>query len=170
MKKDGEFFNLMEDYNFLVLNEFNNKNNVFDSLSRLEEYSPADASGITNNKKILIETKARTGNTKSFKDFIIESKKVAYLLLKWLTEGFIPLYINFLDIENADMPNKIAIWRLDKLSKWKYIPLSKTWTNGYKKQEVRERFLLSLDDATIYVKEDPWGSYYKIVQDRYVLR
>ena len=121
-----------------------------------------DASGKTDLVSVMMELKNRTGYITSFEDVYIESKKAAYLYFQWITDGFIPLYINFFrnNKKEDEYPEMIAIWRLDKLSNFKYHPNTKTTSKGYGKDEYRERFGLLPVDAVIYRLID--GKYEKI--------
>ena len=110
-----------------------------------------DVSGRTDLTNVAIELKNRKGKTTSFPDIYIESKKAAFLYFSYFVKGEIPIYINYFNnYKNDEYPEIIAIWRLDKLSKFSYHPDTVTKSQGYEKTEHRERFGLYIKDAVIY--------------------
>lgn len=158
--KNDEYFNSMEKYCFETLTKLNHDQEIWETLDQLPKFHCCDASGQTSKGcKCLIELKARTGDTSHFNDLFIESKKVAYLLLAYITEGFIPLYINYTECKVGELPKKIWVWRLDRLNRFKYIPSIRTWSSGYGKAENGERFSFGFDDATMYQLDDETNTY-----------
>ena len=166
--KDKEYFDKMEDYNYEMLTYFNNDQHIFAELDRTKYMHCIDASGTSKGGcKAYIETKARTGITSGYDDIFIESKKVAYLTLSYIVDGYIPLYINYMDYADGFdytldlLPHTIMVWRLDKLNKWDYIPYIPTKSGGYKTVQVQERFCLFKSDATVY-RLNPGNKTYRM--------
>lgn len=161
MTRNTKFADKMEEWDFKVLQKLNEDAHIMIDLAQLPVKQCADASGVTAlGSKLLIELKARSEDILKYGDLFIESKKVAYLLLKWLSEGFIPLYINFIGDTIGDYPKKIIIFKMHKLTDWEFYPKVKTWTELYQKYEYNERFGLKIKDAAIY----------ELVDGKYTLR
>lgn len=151
MEKNEQFANKMEEWDFNVLKKLNEDAGMMEHLVKLPTKHCADASGTTKlNSKVLIELKARSEDILKYGDLFIESKKVAYLLLEHLIDGFIPLYINFIGDTIGKLPEKIIIYKMHRLSCFNYYPAVKTWTELYQKFEYNERFGLKLSDGVVF--------------------
>lgn len=158
--KNNEYFEKMEDYCYSILEKLNDDQDIFTAMSRTPQFSCIDASGETKGGCIaMMELKARTGETLHLSDFFIESKKIAYLLLGWITKGYVPLYINYIQCKLGEMPKKILVWRLDRLNEFAYHPWTATWSEGYQQIQKQERFGLYPSDATIYEWDEKNETY-----------
>lgn len=156
-----QFFEDNEEKDLEILKKLNCDVGIMKQFNSMPNKHCMDASGNTDLVNVMMELKNRTGYITSFEDVYIESKKAAYLYLQWITTGFIPLYINyFRNNKEDDYPEIVAIWRMDKLSTFKYHPSTKTTSKGYGKDEYRERFGLLPVDAVMYKLID--GKYTKI--------
>ena len=145
------FANEMEQWDYDVLTKLNEDAHILTSLTKLPEKHCTDASGVTAlGSRVLIELKARKEETLKYNDFFIESKKVAYLLLKNVAEGYIPLYINYIGDTIGEYPKKIIIWKMNKIKDWEYYPAVKTYSELYQRYEYSERFGLKYTDAAVY--------------------
>lgn len=163
-----EFFESNELNDLKILEKLNNDIGILKQFKPMPEKHCMDVSGNTDLVNVMMELKNRTGYINSFEDIYIESKKAAYLYMQWITEGFIPLYINYFRNEKEDeYPEIIAIWRLDKLSAFNYHPTTKTTSKGYGKDEYRERFGLYPEDAVIYRLIDNKYKKIKNIGDNY---
>lgn len=149
MNKD--FFDNSEKNDLKIFNKLNEDTKMLKYIAATPYKYCVDVSGRTELTNVLIELKNRKGKTTSFPDIYIESKKAAFLYFSWVACGQIPLYINYFNnYKNDEYPEIIAIWRLDKLSKFIYHPNTETKSQGYEKTEYRERFGLYIKDAVIY--------------------
>lgn len=158
---EKNYFEENETNDFEIFKKLNSDIGILQEFNTMPKKHCMDVSGKTDLTKVMIELKNRTGNITSFEDVYIESKKAAYLYMMWVLDNYIPLYINyFRDNKEDEYPEIIAIWRLDKLSTFKYHPTTKTTSKGYGKDEYRERFGLMPVDAVMYKLID--GKYIKI--------
>lgn len=158
---ENKYFTESEKEDFEIFKKLNADIGMLHEFNTMPTKHCMDVSGKTDLTKVMIELKNRTGNITSFEDVYIESKKAAYLYMMWVLDNFIPLYINyFRNGKEEEYPEIIAIWRLDKLSTFKYHPTTKTTSKGYGKDEYRERFGLLPVDAVMYKLID--GKYKKI--------
>ena len=148
------YFNDSEDKCWKSLNDLNQKKNYFKELTKSPSGSSWDASGITRDgRRAIIELKHRNaildGNSVSGTNFhsdglFIEIHKHSSLMLHWVVDGLIPLYINFLQDGN------VVIFNLLKLTHYKEYNNLKVKSLGYEKMEMNaRRYNLFLDDATI---------------------
>ena len=164
MGKNTQFANEKESKGFEELKKFNEFLKLND-LNQTHKGDYFDASGATPLKKtIIIENKIReqvllqddngkfyvSGSTKEGKSYsgdtlFIESHKIADLLLDYVVNGSIPLYVNYLK-------NHILVYKLHNL---KHRPEKKHYrifSQLYQSFEIADRQLLSLEDAYIFQK------------------
>ena len=151
---DRVYFDDNEKQDMLLLRKLSTDVGMFAKVGECEKYACADASGITKDGKIaIVELKNRYNEIQDFGDIFIESKKVAYLLLQHITNGHIPLYINFFTVDG--ITKHAAVWNLLNVTDFKYYSMIRTHSRGYQSDEHRERFGLLYSDAWIYeIRED----------------
>lgn len=146
----------LADWDELV--QFNNNCVLFNYIEAMPKKHHSDASGYTVNKmgekrKFNIEIKNRkqvltdggiiSGETYTADTVMIESHKVADLLLDNII-GLEPLYVNFLN-------NCVIIFNLNKLTvRPEKSNVMNIKSSGYGKFEMAKRLFLSLKDAAIY--------------------
>lgn len=158
--RDKQYFDETEAECDTMLQQFNADLGVFEQIGRFSVGSVIDVSAMTTTgKKCLIELKMRKNSPFKYDDVFIESKKIAYLLLMKVTEGYEPLYIN-----GFQEGKYIAVWRLNKVTDFKYYPSVPIHSNGYGTDKREERFGLKMDDAALFERID--GKYYEIVKRR----
>ena len=134
MEKNQKYFNENELNDLAILTKLNDDIGFIREFNAMPEKHCMDASGKTDLVNVMMELKNRTGYITSFEDVYIESKKAAYLYMQWIVTGHIPLYINyFRNGKEDEYPEIVAIWRMDKLSTFKYHPSTKTTSNPLKK-------------------------------------
>lgn len=139
-----------------MLQQFNSDIAVFNEIGRFGVGSVIDVSArTTTGRKCLIELKIRKNSPFKYDDVFIESNKVAYLLLMKVTEGYEPLYIN--GFENGKY---IAVWRLNKVTDFRYHHAITIDNQGYGKIQKTERFGLRMDDAALFERID--GKYKEV--------
>ena len=91
---DRGYFAHNEANDMLLLRKLSTDVGLFSTVGECEKYACCDASGVTKDGKIaIVELKNRYNEIQDFGDIFIDSKKVAYLLLEYITKGYIPLYI-----------------------------------------------------------------------------
>lgn len=151
---DRVYFDNNETQDMLLLRKLSTDVGMFTTVGECEKFACADASGITKDGKIaIVELKNRYNEIQDFGDMFIESKKVAYLLLEHITNGHIPLYINFFTVDG--ITKHAAVWNLLNVTDFKYYSRIRTHSRGYQSDEHRERFGLLYSDAWIYeIRED----------------
>ena len=150
---DRGYFDDNETQDMLLLRKLSTDVGMFTKVGECEKYACADASGITKEGKIaIVELKNRYNEIQDFGDIFIESKKVAYLLLEHITNGHIPLYINFFTVDG--ITKHAAVWNLLNVTDFKYYSRIRTHSRGYQSDEHRERFGLLYRDAWIYEIRD----------------
>lgn len=152
----------MEDIGYSKLEDFNSKLKI-ESLGRTPKNHPSgDASGYTLNGEVNIEIKVReltfdentltfTGNTGT-KEYTgntlyIELHKAGDMLLDYVCDDKIPIYLNFLG-------DYAIVFNLSKLSKRPNTVTKTIWSNLYKSYENARRIELPIADAFIYKRED----------------
>lgn len=154
-----EYFNKNEERDYQLMSDLNSKLSLTD-FGKAPEKHHFDASGITSTgDKVGIEIKYRnqnytngklSGTTYTADTMMIEAHKAASLLFDFTMTNTIPLYVNFTNDGN------IAI--VYNLTKLKNIPKKKNYYNiqskGYERTENGDRFLLPLDEAFIYKREN----------------
>lgn len=153
-----------------IFSKWNSDIDFLKTTGATPELSCIDASGETSILRCAIELKNRKEGITTFKDVFVESKKLAYLYLMNTTHNFVPLYINFFNNgkEDDEWPEMIALWHLKRLTDWHYYPSVKTHSNGFEKDEYRERFGLLPDDAAIYRLIDGKYKLVKKIGEKYV--
>ena len=145
------YFNTNEKNGIELLTKLNDDVNFLKKHIKMPVKHCVDASGCTDLLNVLIEIKIRKEGICTYDDVYIESKKAAYLYFDWVVNGNIPIYLNgFKYGKNDEYPYRIAIWRLDKVKRYIYHPKTKTHSDGFEKDEYRERFGLYPKDAAIY--------------------
>lgn len=155
---EKNYFEKNEENGWNLLNQLNNKYGYFTELHHSPSGSTWDVSGYTRDgRKVIIELKTRNAiltpqNTVSGVNFndntlFIENNKFSILLMEHVVDGFLPLYINFLQ------DGHVVIHNLLKLSKYKEDHKTKIVSRGYEKLGGYERncfrLCLYLDDAVI---------------------
>lgn len=163
------YFNSSEDKCYEKLQDFNQYLRILE-LGRMEEKSPIDASGLTsmgyivsmelkNRNQNLIRDKENnflvSGTTYIEDTMMIETHKLASLLLEHTVEHRIPLYINFLN------DNVVIVHNPTRLKEKPRFEQKKIKSKGYEKIEVGVRMFLSLKDAYIYQKDNN-GTWHKL--------
>ena len=150
---DRGYFDDNETQDMILLRKLSTDVGMFNTVGECEKYACADASGITKDGKIaIVELKNRYNEIQDFGDIFIESKKVAYLLLEHITNGHIPLYINFFTVDG--ITKHAAVWNLLNVTDFKYYSRIRTHSRRYQSDEHRERFGLLYSDAWIYEIRD----------------
>lgn len=155
-----KFANTKENDCYEKLMDFNDHLSLMD-LGRCPEKHTTDASGITVDGRCLnIELKDRdlnlledftlsgntNGKTYHVDSIFIESHKIADMLLDYVVEGKVPIYINFINDDTVILFN---------LSKLKHRPKKvskRIWSELYNGFELAKRQCLNMDDAWIYKK------------------
>lgn len=163
MNRDYALINEEKDY--LLMREFNENVLKLRDLGKTELMHHSDATGYTTDGRFInIELKSRnvtlqpnctisgTSNTSkkgyTADTIFIESHKMADLLLDYVYEKKVPLYVNFIN-------NKTVI--LYNLSALKHKPKTtalKLWNELHTGFEMAKRLELPITDAYIYIKED----------------
>lgn len=158
---DRTFFEESEEKCYEKFVEWQNQTKFFNEFGRVPKCHWSDASGITEDDFLFnIELKdrdqvlCRSGNisgctkvtNKTYKDntIIIEGHKMADLLLDYINEGIIPLYMNFL---HNDV---VILYDLTKIKHPKKKRFTTIRSKGYGKMEADYRFELPLKDAAIF--------------------
>ena len=154
-----QFFDSSEDKCWELFQKFNKKKLHLSDVGRMQQYFDFDASGITSvGDKVGIELKKRnlvllsgeslsvSGESRngafSAPSIFLEEVKLAELAVANWSQGFIPLYVNFLD-------NCVVVFNLLKM---RHIGDERTrvQSKGYQNFELAKRFTLPLTDAWIY--------------------
>ena len=150
---DRNFFEENETNDMLLLRKLSTDVGMFSTVGECEKYACADARGNTKDGKVsIVELKNRYNEIQEFGDIFIESKKVAYLLLEHITNGHIPLYINFFTVDG--ITKHAAVWNLLNVTDYRYYARIRTHSRGYQSDEHLERFGLLYSDAWIYEIRD----------------
>ena len=142
-----------EDEDYILLKDFNKVLKLSD-LGQTPKYSTSDASGTSLNRYINIELKRRNQTlTKDFKisgetytadTVYLESHKAGDLLLDYVCEDKIPLYINFLN------DGYVLLFNLSKLKHRPKKVCKKIYSKLYQGFELAKREELLVSDAWIY--------------------
>jgi hypothetical protein len=142
-----------EDEDYILLKDFNKVLKLSD-LGQTPKYSTSDASGTSLNRYINIELKRRNQTlTKDFKisgetytadTVYLESHKAGDLLLDFVCEDKIPLYINFLN------EGYVLLFNLSKLKHRPKKVCKKIYSKLYQGFELAKREELLVSDAWIY--------------------
>ncbi len=118
-------------------------------LGKRPDKDTTDASGYTQDgQEVNIELKSRNIGINTFKTIYIENHKVADMLLDYIIDHKIPLYINFL---NDDY---VVIFNLAKLRHRPRKVNKRIWSELYQAFEMAKREELRLEDAWIYQKQN----------------
>lgn len=165
---DKNYFDSNEDICYDKLIAFNKDKHYFTQVERQEEKAPIDvmATG-RNNSTYAIELKYREKydlhkkhnyyieNDKGFTGdtVFLESHKAAALLFDYLYDQRTPLYINFWRNGYITVHDIANLQKKPELSKQMNIK-----SKGYEKFEISKRYLLPVDDCTIY------DDQYKIIE------
>ena len=148
-----EYGKTNEELDFEMLEHFNSLLKLKD-LGRTPELYHTDASGYSNNKYINIELKRRSVNLNTYKTLYIEAHKAGDLLLDFVIEGKIPLYINFLQDGHVVVFNLAELkHRPEKIAK-------RIESKLYEGFELAKREELLITDAWIYKLEN---NQYKLI-------
>ena len=161
LKKEENDYFLMEDFNScLKLKE----------LGRCPDGYHADASGYSQNgNAVNVEIKQRNQTLSNFKiqgktkdgrpytadTIYIEAHKAGDMLIDYVCECKVPLYINFLN------DGWVIVYNLSKLKHRPKTIAKKIWSDLYQGFELAKREELKLEDAFIYKKEN---NKYKLIQ------
>lgn len=143
-----EYGKINENLDYEMLQNFNTVLKLKD-LGRTPAMHHTDASGYSNsNKYINIELKRRSVNINTYKTLYIEAHKAGDLLLDYVIEGKIPLYINFLQDGHVVVFNLAELkHRPEKVSK-------RIQSKLYEGFELAKREELLIEDAWIYKLEN----------------
>lgn len=133
--------------------DFNEGTGFFKALeqtgSTKDKTVEGDASGYTaDGRMVLVEMKNRNINLYDYETVYINAKKVAKMMLEHAINKTVPLFVAF--FKNGD----VAIWRLDKLTKYKYYPCVKSFSKGYGRDEYTEQIGVYPEDAKVYGKDN----------------
>lgn len=157
--RDNDFFNEQERICHERFTRWQEQTNFFDEHQRMVKYHWSDESGTTNNIPYNVESKNRNqilcksgrvsgtsknGGVYKANTLIVESHKVADLLLDYIHNGMEPLYFNYLDNDI------VIIYNLRKMGHPKKRRFDTIKSTGYGSKEADYRFELPLKDATIY--------------------
>lgn len=152
-----------EDEDYILLKDFNKVLKLSD-LGQTPKYSTSDASGTSLNRYINIELKRRNQTlTKDFKisgetytadTVYLESHKAGDMLLDFVCEDKIPLYINFLN------DGYVLLFNLSKLKHRPKKVCKKIYSKLYQGFELAKREELLVSDAWIYKRTN---NEYKLI-------
>lgn len=152
----SNYFNTMEKTDYEKLEQFQSERDWFAEIFQTPKKHPYDASGYTKDGRLaVIELKTRNAvltqnNTLSGHNFndstvFIEEEKIASLLLQYVINDAIPLYINFLQ------DGTTLIWNLSTLKTLPKHFCDVTIDNkGYKGVQKTYREGLYISDAKVY--------------------
>ena len=157
--KNKDFFDYNEEHDINLLIDFNKKMKLFKGLQQAAYGDFKDATGYTITKfgerrnfnieikkrnAVLLSSGVVSGETFVDNNIIIETHKMLDLLLDKMTEGYEPVYINFLD------DNVVIVYNLWKLTKRPKTMKKFIKSKGYQGFEIASRQGLYLVDAAIY--------------------
>ena len=143
-----------EDNDYELLQDFNSVLKLRD-LGRCPENDSTDASGYTTDGRYLnIELKRRNIDINRYKTIYIESHKCGDMLLDYVVEKKIPLYVNFLS------DGHVVVYNLAELKHRPNKVAKRIYSKLYEGFELAKREELQLDDAWIYQKTN---NGYKLV-------
>lgn len=140
MTSELEDYELLQDFNkVLKLNE----------LGRCPDKYTTDASGYTTDGRYInVELKKRNIDIDTFSTIYIETHKVGDMLLDYVCEKKIPLYINFLS------DGHVVVYNLAELKNRPKKVAKRIYSKLYEGFELAKREELRLDDAWIYQKNN----------------
>ena len=137
-----------EDNDYELLQDFN-KVLKLTELGRCPENDATDASGYTTDGRLInIELKRRNINIDTYKSIYIESHKVGDMLLDYVCDKKIPLYINFLD------NGYVVVYNLAELKTRPKKVVKNIYSKLYQGFEIAKREELYIKDAWIYQKNN----------------
>lgn len=147
LKKEENDYILMEDFNkVLKLRE----------LGKCPQNDVTDCSGYTEDGRyVSIELKERNICIDTYDSIFIETHKCGDMLLDYVIEGKIPLYINFLN------NGYVVLYNLARLRHRPKKVAKRIYSELYQGFELAKREELPLEDAFIYKKEN---DAYKLVR------
>ena len=144
----GNYFTENEATDFAKLQELNNKQNWFKSLTQLDIRSTIDCSGLTHTDvPTYIEYKTRhmsLQRAREFKYIFIETDKMKeFNVLTRKHKGKIKrLFINFLK-------DATIIFNMNKPMTLQYLPNQRINNVGYDEYQIQDRIGLDINDALI---------------------
>lgn len=134
-----------EEKDYILLEEFNEKVLKLNKLGQTPKHHHSDASGLTKSGTYInLELKHRNININTYPTIYIESHKVADILLDYICNGKIPLYVNFL----AD--GHVIVFNLAKLKHRPSTVCKYIKSQLYDSFELAKRQELNMRDAYIY--------------------
>lgn len=143
-----------EENDYELLLDFNSVLKLTE-LGKCPEKYTTDASGYTTDGRYInLELKRRNININTFNSIYIESHKAGDMLLDYVCEKKIPLYINFLN------DGHVVVYNLAELKHRPKKVAKRIYSELYEGFELAKREELQLDDAFIYKKEN---NVYKLV-------
>ena len=152
MNTDYGMTNEINDYE--LLQDFN-KVLKLNELGKCPDKYTTDASGYTTDGRYInVELKSRNININTFNSIYIESHKVGDMLLDYVVDKKIPLYVNFLS------DGHVVVYNLAELKHRPKKVAKRIYSKLYEGFELAKREELQLDDAWIYQKTN---GIYKLV-------
>lgn len=125
-------------------------NNIFPTLKKLSfsdnKFARWDSAVQTeDDSRYMIEIKCRNMDSTKYKDYMIEEKKLQFLIEK-AAEGYIPLYINFFE------DGKCLVWdlRYEMESESRDITCNRVTVNPNAGKVTRKRLFLKRNNSAIY--------------------
>lgn len=144
----------LEETDYKLLQDFNSTLKLSE-LGQTPQYHHTDASGYTTDgREVNIELKKRDFNTDTFNTLYIEAHKCGDLLLDYITEDKIPLYVNFCN-------DGVILFNLSKLKHRPKTFKTKFYSELYKTMELSTREELDIKDAWVYKLQE--NNTYKLV-------
>lgn len=141
--KNKKYADVCELNDYLMLKDFNKKLNI-EELGQTPYMHTTDASGYTKQKEYVnIELKRRFTSVETYPSLMIEGHKLLSLLMGFMYEKQIPLYINFMD-------DAVVVFNLARLKTKPQLIEKKIKSHLYNAYDVAERYELQLSDAWIY--------------------
>ena len=145
-----------EEKDYILLKEFNEKVLKLNKLGQTPKHHHSDASGLTKDgQHINIELKYRNININTYSTIYIESHKIADILLDYVCDGKIPLYVNFLQDDH------VVVFNLAKLKHRPKTVCKYIKSQLYDSFELAKRQELNMQDAYIYELKN---NEYKLIQ------
>lgn len=142
---NSEYGLINEEKDYILLKNFNKDILKLNELGRTPEHHHTDASGITRDgQHINIELKYRNININTYSTMYLESHKAADMLLDYVCDGKIPLYVNFLN------DGYVIVFNLAKLRHRPSTICKYIKSQLYEGFELAKRQELDMQDAFIY--------------------
>ena len=149
-----EYGMINEENDYELLQDFNSVLKL-NELGKTPEKYTTDASGYTTDGRYInIELKRRNININTYKTLYIETHKAGDMLLDYVCEKKIPLYINFLN------DGYVVVYNLSELKHRPKKICKRIESKLYQGFELAKRQELIIDDAFIYKKNN---NTYKLV-------